>query len=57
MCDKDCRRFGKCKECQKSKMERGYLICTIGDRRGTHGRCFTCKRLEKCKKAKGAAEA
>ncbi|WP_298028798.1 hypothetical protein [uncultured Dysosmobacter sp.] len=57
MCDKDCRRFGKCKECQKSKVERGYLICTIGDRRGTHGRCFTCKRLEKCKKAKEAAEA
>lgn len=54
MCDAKCRRYGKCAECEKSKKEKNYLVCTIGDRRGPHSRCFTCKRLATCKKAKEA---
>lgn len=57
MCDSKCRRFGKCSECEKSKKEKNYLVCTIGDRRGPHSRCFTCKRLAGCKRAKKEAKA
>ncbi len=52
MCDSKCKRFGKCLECHKSKKEHDRLICTIGDRRGPHSQCFTCKRVERCRKAK-----
>lgn len=56
MCGKECRHFGVCLKCTKSKTERGprggrSVVCTIGSRKGTHGRCFTCKRLGTCKKA------
>lgn len=54
MCNKECPVFGKCENCRHGKKEGKTLICRIGDRRGRHSRCFSCRKADRCKKRERA---
>lgn len=56
MCDKSCPDFGKCEKCRHGKKTGKRIECRIGDRRGPHSRCFTCRKEDRCKRARKGGE-
>nr|DAW23194.1 MAG TPA: hypothetical protein [Caudoviricetes sp.] len=56
MCDKSCPDFGKCEKCRHGEKTGKRIECRIGDRRGPHSRCFTCRKEDRCKRARKGGE-